>query len=57
MFVAVFSKTLVAEQAVGQLVPSKYLTPEQERHWVLFGPEHVAHSAWQESHVLVAVFS
>ena len=57
MFVAAFSKTFVAEQAIGQLVPSKYLVPEQERHWVLLGPEHVAHSVWQESQVLVELFA
>ena len=56
MFVEVFSN-FVEGHVKGQLVASRYLDPEQVRHWLLAAPLQVAHSAWQASQVLVVEFS
>ena len=56
MFVEVFSNFPEGQFKI-QVVPSKYLTPVQLRHWLSADPEHVAQSLWQASQVLLDVFS
>ena len=56
VFVPEFSNTLVATQAVGHAVPSRYLPFGQDEHSLFVGPVHVEHSAWQLSQVSVPVF-
>lgn len=54
---AVFSKTLLATHASGQVAPSRNLPTGQEEHWFSVAPVHSAQFPWQASQVFVAVFA